>query len=70
MKITYKKTWAVNCFQVSDLTVDSCFKVVWGHHTKTAISLLHIGPWVWNSHHEWIKYVNFSLLQLHESPYI
>ena len=30
-----------------------------GHHTKTAIYLLNIGPWAWNTHHEQIKYVSF-----------
>ena len=64
------KSWPANLLQVSDLTFDPCFKVECDHQTKTAIYLLYIGLWAWNSHHEWIKYVSFSHLHLHESSYI
>ena len=68
MKTTCKKSRPMNLLQVSNLPFDHCFKLKWGHHTKTAIYLLYIGPWARNSHHEQIKYSSF-LLQLHKTSY-
>ena len=41
VKTTYRKSWPENLFQVLNLTLDHCFKVRWGHHTKhSCISLI------------------------------
>ena len=61
MTTAYKKSWPVNLLQVSNLTFDPCFTVERGYHNKTAIYILYIGPWAWNSFHERIKYVSFPL---------
>ena len=51
----------MNLLQVSSLTFDPSFKVKWGHHTKTAMYFLYIGPWAWN------YYFKVTLLFLHNS---
>ena len=33
------KSWSANILQVSNLTSAPCFKVMWGHHAKSALYL-------------------------------
>ena len=49
VKLTYGKSWPVNHYQVSNLTFGAWFKVKWGHHTQTAMYLLYVVTWAWNS---------------------